>query len=275
MVTNEAGEPAFEEVECPKSTLISSVGVPEPPPAPTLSAEAAAAAAAAGSRGIVGTETSPSLSPTKTKRSSSSSKQRNSKVRVASQPGFCRVVVAAEDPSSASACFCVCKHALGMCMYCYCTDVCQAFKIRVLDYWSFHVDVCGRRLSDWDVSDLFVDFVVVAVVVVVIIVSKRFDSSLFQNPQIHVFRCEQVDKKKAAEAAAVAASVRRLYRVREESGVEATRTPDIISPPADLIEAGTAFYGKAEVCVCPLKRVEGAVYCCRLLSMRVFVCAEW
>lgn len=61
------------------------------------------------------------------------------------------------------------------------------------------------------------------------------------------FCCEQVDKKKAAEAAAVAASVRRLYRVREESGVEATRTPDIIAPAADLIEAGTAFYGKAEV----------------------------
>lgn len=64
---------------------------------------------------------------------------------------------------------------------------------------------------------------------------------------IFTFPCEQVDKKKAAEAAAVAASVRRLYRVREESGVEATRTPDIIAPAADMIEAGIAFYGKAEV----------------------------
>eukprot|EP00903_Cladosiphon_okamuranus_P018091 g16649.t1 len=143
VITNELGEPAFEEVECPKSTVVSSVGVPEPPPAPTPSAEAAAAAGdtPAGSRDIVGTETSPSLSPSKTKRSTSPSKQRNSKM----------------------------------------------------------------------------------------------------------------DKKKAAEAAAVAASVRRLYRVREKSGVEATRTPDIIAPAADLIEAGTAFYGKAEV----VKHYEG------------------
>eukprot|EP00752_Nemacystus_decipiens_P005964 g5386.t1 len=152
VVVNDAGEAAFEEVDCPKSTLISSVGVPEPPPAPTASAEAAAVAVAAardagdsgdtaGSRGIGGTQTCPSSSPTKQGRSSSPSKQRNSKV----------------------------------------------------------------------------------------------------------------DKKKAAEAAAVAASVRRLYRVREESGVEATRTPDIVAPAVDHIEAGTAFYGKAEV----VKHYEG------------------
>lgn len=59
-----------------------------------------------------------------------------------------------------------------------------------------------------------------------------------------------MDKRKAAEAAAAAASVRRLYRVREEGGVEATRTPDLMAPTVDLIEAGAAFYGKAEVCVC-------------------------
>lgn len=57
----------------------------------------------------------------------------------------------------------------------------------------------------------------------------------------------QADKKRAAEAAAAAASVRRLYRVREDKGVEATRTPDIVAPAADTIPAGTAFYGKAEV----------------------------
>jgi len=56
-----------------------------------------------------------------------------------------------------------------------------------------------------------------------------------------------VDKKRAAEEAAAAASVRRLYRVREEAGVEATRTPDIIAPAVDVIPVGTAFYGKAEV----------------------------
>lgn len=76
-----------------------------------------------------------------------------------------------------------------------------------------------------------------------------------------------MDKKKAAEAAAVVASVRRLYRVREESGVEATRTPDIIAPAADLIEAGTAFYGKAEVCMCAWMR-SGAVVC--VVCVRVF-----
>lgn len=67
---------------------------------------------------------------------------------------------------------------------------------------------------------------------------------------------DQVKKKEAVEAAAAAASVRRLYRVREEGGVEARRTPDIMAPAVDLIEAGTAFYGKAEVCVCVMKRQE-------------------
>ncbi|CAM9171242.1 unnamed protein product [Ectocarpus sp. 12 AP-2014] len=62
-----------------------------------------------------------------------------------------------------------------------------------------------------------------------------------------------VDKIRAAEAAAAAASVRRLYRVREEAGVEATKTPDIVAPAADCIEAGAAFYGKAEV----VKHYEG------------------
>lgn len=59
-----------------------------------------------------------------------------------------------------------------------------------------------------------------------------------------------MDKIKAAEAAAAAASVRRLYRVREEAGVEATKTPDIVAPAADHIEAGAPFYGKAEVGAC-------------------------
>ncbi|CAN0366229.1 unnamed protein product [Pylaiella littoralis] len=46
VVNNDAGEPAFEEVECPKSTVVSSVGVAKPPPVPTASAEAEAAATA-------------------------------------------------------------------------------------------------------------------------------------------------------------------------------------------------------------------------------------
>ena len=49
------------------------------------------------------------------------------------------------------------------------------------------------------------------------------------------------------EAAAAAAAVRRLYRVREAGGVQATRTPDIVAPTIDVIQAGTAFYGIAEV----------------------------
>ena len=37
--------------------------------------------------------------------------------------------------------------------------------------------------------------------------------------------------------------------MREAGGVQATRTPDIAAPAADVLEAGTAFYGSAEVCV--------------------------
>ena len=51
--------------------------------------------------------------------------------------------------------------------------------------------------------------------------------------------------KKSATAAA--AAVRRLYRVREAGGVQATGTPDIMAPIMDVLEAGTAFYGSAEV----------------------------
>eukprot|EP00904_Undaria_pinnatifida_P008907 jgi/Undpi1/5146/HiC_scaffold_19.g08497.m1 len=57
----------------------------------------------------------------------------------------------------------------------------------------------------------------------------------------------------ASEAAAAAAAVRRLYRVREAGGVQATRTPDIVAPTIDVIQAGTAFYGIAEV----VKHYEG------------------
>lgn len=81
------------------------------------------------------------------------------------------------------------------------------------------------------------------------------------------FRFDQVDKMKAVEAAAAAASVRRLYRVREEAGVEATRTPDIVAPAVDLIEAGTAFYGKAEVCL-----VRALFYVCFLCYI---VCSSY
>lgn len=60
--------------------------------------------------------------------------------------------------------------------------------------------------------------------------------------------------KKSATAAA--AAVRRLYRVRVEGGVQATRTPDIMAPIVDLVGEGTAFYGNAEVRV-----GVGCVYC--------------
>ena len=61
--------------------------------------------------------------------------------------------------------------------------------------------------------------------------------------------------------------------MREESGVEATRTPDIIAPAIDLIEAGTAFYGKAEVCcVCaPLSARRIVLVFIPVVRMRLFL----
>ncbi|CAN0563269.1 unnamed protein product, partial [Ectocarpus sp. 12 AP-2014] len=140
-VINAAGEAAFEEVECPKSRVVSSVGVPEhtaEPPTSSATVEAADATAANGTAATASTGGGRS----RRSGSSSPSKMRDAKV---------------------------------------------------------------------------------------------------------------VDKIRAAEAAAAAASVRRLYRVREEAGVEATKTPDIVAPAADCIEAGAAFYGKAEV----VKHYEG------------------
>ncbi|CAN0085822.1 unnamed protein product, partial [Scytosiphon promiscuus] len=138
VVKNDAGEPILEEVECPKYSLVSSVGVPEPPPVLTAAEEAAAMAEARDAHGI-GRNKSP---PCRTQQE---------------------------------------RHPYRQ----------QSYPV--------------------------------------------------------------ADKKKAAEAAAVAASVRRLYRVREDKGVEAIRTPDIVAPAADTIPVGTAFYGKAEV----VKHYEG------------------
>lgn len=68
----------------------------------------------------------------------------------------------------------------------------------------------------------------------------------------------------AAEAAAAAASVRRLYRVREAGGVVGTKTPDIVSSGVDLLKAGESFYGKAEVWI----RI--SVYCFFVFFFVVF-----
>lgn len=212
VVQNKAGEPTFEEISCPVGTILSSVGVPSPEEENSGQGEENSSQASL----TPPASRSPSTSPAKPCRNKLATTTTATTTPSSTIPD-------GDDYSSSSS-----SNDGG----------------RRLGY---HGDGDGDDLVARNACDGHGHGDVPSNVKDGRSSGGGGDSGIVVSIETSS-KVEAIHKKLSrVEAAAAAAAVHRLYRVREGKGVGATKTPDIVATPLDLMEAGTVFFGKAEV----------------------------